>query len=335
MNQEATTTTDHSALFQHTVCKQWGLAILAWEHASKRGYQFQDGKLRVFKEGYYHLLEEVDRPLDRVASITSTLERGLDVFNARLEARRAQREVERRSATGITLAKQVGLFGRLYEGGFTGEAWRGKQRGAGVKRRLKRHRDQAVEHARTALSAAALGQLMAAGSYREVMTRALETLSATDLVARAQVKPLEGASDDQARAFATAAQDLLHGAAAYSVRFESYVAVLARILGKEPSWQLDTALHALVHPDRHVCIRPTTFKAQAAWMAPRIAYVKRPNAPLYQRYLQMAQTVAQELKEASHPPHDLLDVHDFMVTTLRPSARKQYEAPEAVALAAA
>ena len=302
-----------------------GLAILAWENDSKRAYQFQDGKLRVFKRGYYHFFEEVDRPLDRVANIMSTLERGLDVFNARLEARRAKRDVERHSATGTTLARQVWLFGRSYESGFTGDTWKNKHRGAGAKRRLKRHRDRAIAHAQTALSAGDLDELIEAGQYRDIVTRVVDVLSATDLVAKAQVKPIEGAADDLARGFATAVRELLYGEDSYSVRFEKYVAALARAIGKEPSWQLATALPALVHPDQHVCIRPTVFKAQAAWMAPRLAYVKRPNAPLYQRYLQMTQTVGDELRKVGHAPRDLLDVYDFMLITLRPSAFAQYE----------
>lgn len=337
MNQETTTTTEHSALYQHTTCKHWGLAILAWESDSKRAYQFQDGKLRVFKKGYYHFFEEVDRPLDRVANVMTTLERGLDVSNARLEARRAQRDVERHSVTGTTLAKQVWLFGRSYEGGFTGDEWMSKQRGAGAKRRLKRHRNGAITHAQTVLSACELDELIEAGHYQDIVTRVVDVLLATDLVVKAQVKQISCATDDLARHFASAVRDLLYGEDSYSVRFEKFVAALARVIGKEPSWQLATALPALVHPNQHVCIRLTVFKAQAAWMAPRIAYVKRPNAPLYQRYLKMAQTVSDDLKKAGHDPRDLIDVYDFMLVTLRPSARKQYEsmATEVAALQAA
>ena len=323
MNQEATTT-EHSALYRHTGCDQWGLAILAWENESKRAYQFQDGKLRVFKRGYYHFFEEVDRPVDRVPKILSTLERGLDVSNARLEARRARRAADQQSATGITLQDQVWLFARLYEGGFAGETWVAKQRGAGVKRRLKRHRDPAIAQAQSALSLVELDRLIAAGQHQEIISRAKDVLSKTDLVTKTETGRLRCDTDEQARELATALRHLLHGDAPYMMRFEHFVAALARVIGKEPSWQLATALPALVFPDRHICIRPTAFRAQAAWMAPRLGYVKRPNAPLYQRFLRMGEMVREELKKSGQTPRDLLDVHDFMHVTLRPSARKQY-----------
>ena len=46
-------------LYQHQARPQWGLAILAWEGRDKRRYQFQDGKLRTFKQGYYEKLTPV------------------------------------------------------------------------------------------------------------------------------------------------------------------------------------------------------------------------------------------------------------------------------------
>src|SRR5690606_26156746 len=46
-----------SVVYQHTKRAQWGLAALVWERDGKRGYRFEDGSERVFREGFYHLLE--------------------------------------------------------------------------------------------------------------------------------------------------------------------------------------------------------------------------------------------------------------------------------------
>ena len=54
-------------LYQHTKRPEWGLAILAWDRGSRRAFQFEDGKLRVFKQGYYEMVEEVSGAVDREA----------------------------------------------------------------------------------------------------------------------------------------------------------------------------------------------------------------------------------------------------------------------------
>ena len=65
------------ALYAHTKGQKWGLAILAWERGPCRGYQFEDGVLRIFKEGFYEMLEEVDAPADKAARVIAELRRKL------------------------------------------------------------------------------------------------------------------------------------------------------------------------------------------------------------------------------------------------------------------
>ena len=50
-----------SLLYEHSRRPQWGLCILSSEDKTSRKYQFQDGRSRTFKEGFYHLLEAVER----------------------------------------------------------------------------------------------------------------------------------------------------------------------------------------------------------------------------------------------------------------------------------
>ena len=54
-------TLDHEdGLYRHTKRPEWGVAILAWERGGRRAYQFEDGRLRKFREGYYSLMKPVD-----------------------------------------------------------------------------------------------------------------------------------------------------------------------------------------------------------------------------------------------------------------------------------
>ncbi|MEL6182380.1 MAG: hypothetical protein AAFS10_25715, partial [Myxococcota bacterium] len=52
------------SLYVHTKRPNWGRAILAWEQGGKRGYQFEDGRLRVFKKDFYGLFDTVELPED-------------------------------------------------------------------------------------------------------------------------------------------------------------------------------------------------------------------------------------------------------------------------------
>ena len=89
-----------------------------------------------------------------------------------------------------------------------------------------------------------------------------------------------------------------------------------------PGWELSTALSALLYPSDQVCVHPARFKQQAMWMAPRLEHPKKPDGASYHRYLAMVQGVRDRLVKAGLTPRDLLDVYDFMLTTLTPSARK-------------
>jgi hypothetical protein len=57
-------------------------------------------------------------------------------------------------------------------------------------------------------------------------------------------------------------------------------------------------------------------------MAPRLILTSRPGGALYMRLADMARTVQSSLERAGLAPRDLMDVHDFMVMSLAPSARK-------------
>lgn len=300
-------TEQDQTLYRHVMRPRWGLAIMAFDHHDKRGYQFEDGKLRIIKRGYYKLLEEVQAPADRTMRVLERLGRAL---GRRQAARRANEEL-------IPLAIQIAHFRNLHPAGFEGEAWVKKVRGRGEKKVLKRHRDPAVARARERLSAKALGRLIKADDHEAVLGALIEVLDETNLVSAAKLKPLRRLAAHRRSAAAEALRELLYGEGAFAGRLEAWIQSLG-----EASWELATAPTALVHPDRHVCVRPSVFKQQAQWMAPRLEHSSKPDAMVYMRYLKMAQAVQAALTEAGLPPADLLDVLDFIYDTLRPAVRK-------------
>ena len=85
MSGDVLTGLDGVALYRHSRREQWGLAILALEEGDRRRYQFEDGRMRTFKKGYWRLLVEVSRPDDETRTIVGDLISKLDVSVARRE----------------------------------------------------------------------------------------------------------------------------------------------------------------------------------------------------------------------------------------------------------
>lgn len=304
-------------LYQHSVRTEWGLAILAWERDGKRAYQFEDGKLRIFKKGYYELLEEVDRSVGDASAVVADLNRQLGRSENRIE--REEAGVEGKAL--LSFEDQCEIFTRLYPGGFQGDTWLSDVRGKDAGRRLKRHRDAAIADAQAKLSVEELDRMIGAEDYAAVCSTLAKVFSGTDLVSSKRAKSLGTLPPDKQKMIALALRDLLYGEEEYVMRFRRWSRSLRTSLGKI-SWQLATVPSALITPDQHVCVRPSAFREQAAWMAPRLDIEARPNAEVYQRLLDMALAVAGKLGERGLAPRDLIDVYDFMWTTLRPASRK-------------
>lgn len=306
-----------TTIYQHDKRPEWGHAIIAWERGNKRGYQFEDGKLRVFQSDWYHLLSELDEPLDRATATARRLQHKLGTEPAT--------PIKKTIEAAISFDDQLTVFGDMYPDGFDGDAWRAHKRGEGRPRRVKRHRDPAVADARDKLSAKSLEAWIEQRDFDGAWAAITGVLRRCDLVSSRHVKQLESVSPTARRNLTLRVRELLWADERYEIRFERFVAALGLALPKPPSWQVTTALSALVHPELHICIRPNTARAQAAWMAPRVPWSNAPSASLYTRLQTMARAVHDELVAAGHAPRDLLDVHDFMWETLRPKALARLE----------
>ncbi len=313
MTQPADASTNLVPLYQHTKGAEWGLGMLAWEQGPRRGYQFEDGKLRVFRKGFYGMLHEIDEPADRAQEIIArlSLHLGTDDFD---------RVPTPPAAPTISLDQQIEIFRMQHPAGFAGDGWQGKRRGLEQKRRLKRHRVPAIGDATERLAEEGVAQMIDAGRADEVIAIAADVLAATDLVTAAQLAPLRDLSRMRSPAAAQALHDLLWGDAPHAVRFERFVATLALTSTRPPAWGLITALPALLGPREHLYVRPATIDRQARYMAPRLVLGSMPGPQSYARALDMVQRVADALSAAGLPPADLWDVHDFMVDTLAPKA---------------
>jgi hypothetical protein len=195
----------------------------------------------------------------------------------------------------------------------------------GQKRRTKKFREPAIQHAQAELSAARLAELLSGQQHGTVQQSVVDVLKRTNLVTAAQLKPIAALGPAQQQAFAVALRDLLYAEGPYDQRFGAFVDKLYDLSRIRPTWQLATAIGGLVHPRENLCVSPSSFREQAKWLAPRLEHSPAPSGGAYERLLAMARALQDELKNAGLVPCDLLDVHDFVRETLTPTAKRRAE----------
>ncbi|MBT8492941.1 MAG: hypothetical protein KJO07_07755 [Deltaproteobacteria bacterium] len=309
---------NQNTLVQHTARPQWGLAVLAWQREDKRGYQFEDGQLRIFKQGYFKLLAPVVRPLDEQSRV-------LDELNNKLGRRRAAK----RNGSGhapIPLASQVDYFRALFPKGFQGATFAKKHRGMGAKKPLKRHRNPVMKQARELFAEDRLRAMLANGDANAIVADLLALFEATDLVTKAQVRGLDKAKPEVIHRLVTTLVELMWGDAPLQRRFDAWLSALHRALTQRASWSIATAIPALLAPSEHVAVKRTTFVRQAVWMAPNLVIDKAPSGAGYLKILEMVAVMNQKLGDAGLHARDHLDIYDFIQITLRPKAVKEITA---------
>jgi hypothetical protein len=226
----------------------------------------------------------------------------------------------------VSLEDQIGLFRGEYSGDFAGNDWQDKGRGLGQQRRLKRHRNAAIEHARQELAQGKLEAFLEQKDYGGAWRSVADVLAATDLAAPRQVETLRGRADRATAQSVEVLINMLYGEAAFAECFDSYVKEMRRVLGVTPSWELATGIPALVHPEVHLCVRKSSFQKQAELRLAPLANAARPNSTGYMGFLELATGIMDELKKNEAKPEDFLDIHDFVKHTTTPSALRRIEA---------
>ncbi len=309
-------------LYQHTKRPGWGLAILAWERNNRRAFQFEDGKLRLIKDGYYHLMKEVDRPTDAAMDTVAGLQDKLGVSVARSEI---VKDAKARGKKILTLQDQIKIFRTIYPDGFEGEKWKTDIRGEGDVRRLKRHRNPAIKDAKENLNKTKILDMLENRKFSRIVDALLGVLKRTSLVRPVHLEPLKNMPSSRHEAFAEAFVNYLFGEGGYIARFDAFVATVCKENPEDCSWLLSTVPAGLLFPKQQVCVRPGSFRIQARWMAPRLEVSPVPDGRQYMRFRTMAKTIFKNLKDDGLEPGDLMDVYDFMRLTLKPSAKKLVE----------
>ena len=296
-------------LFRHTKREGWGLGILQNVMDDRIQMQFQDGRNRYFKTGYYHLLDAVDRPMNVAAGIVDALQQMMP------EEDRPERK---NRILPPSMDEQIEYLRQLFPGGFQDEAYAEHHRGDGRKRPLKRHRDALVARAEKYLNRQNLQ-----GDPTEGHKFACKVLTVTGLVGAKERKKFKAIEAEHHEEVINALRALLYGKSKLIQRMDGYVRALEKAMGETPSWELATVFLGAVHPKEHVVVRARVLSLQAQWMAPGLLVSDRPMGLLYERLMHMTKGVEELLVEGGLEPRDFLDIHDFMWVTLKPAGQKK------------
>lgn len=307
-------------LVRHTRRESWGRALMLWERDNKRGYQFEDGEVRVFAKPYFELLQPASKP----DPVLRHKLREQAVANGELEPIKKQRAgIGRKASAPVpSLDDQVTVFEALFPDGFHGTAWTETHRARLEGRRLKRHRDPAIAEAAERLGAEALRACIDRGDYHEVYERLVDVVGNTDLATRKQLDGFRKLKVDAelAEAMHGFLHDIRQGDLATMARLRR---ALARQGFRKLPWTALTAPRALLYPSDHMCVRPSVVRAQARLIAPRYKPAQIPSASDYAHCLELAMAVSEHLTKAGFAPRDLFDVTAFMRVTLASSAKEQ------------
>jgi hypothetical protein len=310
------------SLFSHRIRKDWGVGVLAGEKDGKRRYLFESGEERALARGFYELMLRVESP---------TPEQQLTY--ARLQGMLAARAGSEGGSkgTGWVLATQLAGFREFYEDGLSDSRWASEMRGDKGKKGTGR-RQAILTQAQSELSRSALDTAIEAGKFAEPWERLKTVLANTDLVPAARLKGALVAGEPQ-RNLAIRLRDLLHGEPPFEPRFDRWVTALALALGEPPRWELATAPMGVFFPTEHVCVEPTAFRKQLKLCGGRTVGKEQPTSSGYGAFLSVARQLANQLASHGEVPRDLLDVRDFVVTSLKPvpkaPAAKSARKPEA------
>ena len=294
-------------LFRHVKRPEWGIGLWVEERTHKRRLRFEDGTLRAFREGFYHLLEPVDP-----ASIDA------EAVAADLGAEHATADTSSSAKPPVmTFDEQLVVFGKAFEGGLGGPAYLQARRDP--ESSARNNPGAAAAQAQEILAQHELGPLLEQQEFAAVCDRALSALQRTAWVTASKRDQAARAAAAAPEAFARALVDLLWGDRPYRDRFEDWLRVLG---GAASDWRVATVLPALVHPDQHVFVRRQVTNLQARSVHSASTVPQAPSRVGYRNARRIALATRKRLDAEVGRETDLLDVACFIWESLRPGGQK-------------
>ena len=160
-----------------------------------------------------------------------------------------------------------------------------------------------------------LQELLTAGRYREIATRAVAIEARTNLLfsfekmaLRDAIKPPSGA-----RAFAQGVYDFLHGPDDMETRFDRWCEVVGKLPRRQTrvlTWPVVTVIGFIAQPQNHFFLKPTVTRKAAHRYGFPLHYRSRPSWETYGSVLALARTLRTDQRDLR--PRDMIDIQSFL-----------------------
>ena len=165
------------------------------------------------------------------------------------------------------------------------------------------------------LPKAQFGELLEAGDHAEVGSRALRSLSGTNLIVSFESMALRDALKvpEGSQVFAQGLYQFLHGKGAASAKFDAWCGAIAALPKKQSrvlTHPIATVFGFLAKPKKHIFLKPTVTKRAAEAYGFDFRYSSRPSWETYSSLLEFAGVIANDLADLQ--PRDMIDIQSFI-----------------------
>lgn len=306
-------------LFRHKLHPEWGVGLWVREEQTRRRLRFDDGELRAFKKGFYHLLVPVD---PEKVDVDEAFEK-IGGDHARQVLERQEADSRKQRPPLMSFQEQLRVFGHLFPKGFEDPEFIDAHLRPVSGSARRAHLGHASDLAKDLLSKDKVQAWQKEGDVTALFDAALQVLGATSIVSPSNaIKPLEKLDDEAKKAFVDALADLLYGEGKQRQRMEDWLETLTGPVGLDKvTWGLATVFPALVHPDKHIAVKRNALELAARSVLPGVTLRRTPSARGYGKALRIARAVRRNLEDNDLHAPDLLHVRIFTWQTLRPKAR--------------
>lgn len=197
-------------------------------------------------------------------------------------------------------------FLRFFPRGFQDETYIAWERG---------YKEEAHRQWEERLGRYDFAQLLNAGQFEEIASRAVRIESRTNLLFSFEKMALRDAvrTVDGARRFAEGLHAFLYGRGGMESRFERWCREIEQLPRKQTrvlTWPLVTVFGFIAQPDVHIFLKPMVTRTAALHCGFHFRYAARPSWEVYRNLLDFADYVRRGVRDLK--PRDMIDVQSFM-----------------------
>lgn len=209
-----------------------------------------------------------------------------------------------KSSNGIkyqSLPQSIQVFLGQFPEGFYGEKFKEHER---------EYKEKAHALAQELLAKESFRALLVSENYAEIVRRSLKVVNSTNLIfPNEKMSFKDGLANQQLqKVFSETLFSLLHGDEELENRFVLFARFLESI--DAAKWTTATYFLFVVHPQKHMFIKPTVTQYAAELSAFEINYRPQLNWLTYKSVLDFSGYLFSELSELK--PRDMIDVQSFM-----------------------